>query len=145
MDASPKGTCIKPAHAILNGVARGQDKDWNTVAAGPRFSKQRQPIAIGKSKVEDRRIVVTERQCLAAVGAGPECVDDESSARQRTRHQLTHATFVFDQQNAQRFVPGGQRSKLDILTTALDRTAMRKPMMATLDRNGRREAGLKLP
>src|SRR5262249_15802998 len=96
------------------------------MATGPRCSEQRQPVAIGKSKVEDCRIVVTERQCLAAVGAGPECVDDESSARQRARHQLTHASFVFDEQNAQGLDPGGQRSKLEILITPLDRTAMRK-------------------
>src|SRR5262249_910162 len=78
-----------------------QNKNWNVATARSRTSEEGEAVSIGQTKVEDRRIVGNQRNCLVTVGAGAESVYGESGAHERTRNQFAHASFIFDQQDAQ--------------------------------------------
>ena len=61
-----------------------QDKNWQLVAARPNGREKRKTIAVGKTQVENRCIVMNVGQGLVDVRTGTEGINDEPFPRQRT-------------------------------------------------------------
>ena len=51
------GTGGEPRDAVLHGISRGDNHDWQLIAQPAQRSEQGHAILLGQSKVEDRQVV----------------------------------------------------------------------------------------
>ena len=87
---------IEAKHTLLHRIACSQDQNRYAVSSGPQFSKQVQPVTVGKPEVEDCGIVCGVCQRFSRIGPQPHRVHGKLGALERSLDEFRNSSLIFD-------------------------------------------------
>jgi len=100
LDEVVVGAALQAAHAVLDGVARGEHQHGKVGALGAHAAQRLEAVDAGQADVEDEQVVRIlahgDGDGLAAFGA----VDDPALGAQRTRGGIGKKRVVFDKKDS---------------------------------------------
>ena len=111
LDEVVVGAGIEPAHAVFDGVARGEEQHRRRDAFGARIAAEREAVAPGQHDVDDRGVVRAAQQHVVAGLAVRGDVDGVFPAFEHRANRFGDLALIFDHQDAHvsRFAPAQRR------------------------------------